>query len=316
MLRAELERLADIARAAPGLQAKRDLRLLAEALPDRTTDLGDDAAAIPDAGGWLLFAAEAIWPPLVADRPHAAGVAAVNANVADIRAMGGRPQGIVSALVARDRAHARELASGVAEGAELLGVPVLGGHLSIGHEPALSAFAWGRARALLSSSAARPGDRILLATCLDGSYVGELPFFSSLRGRRPRDRLAGDGEPLVEIAEEGLCDCARDVSMPGIAGSLLQLLEASGTGGTIEPERIPRPAGVALERWLVTFPSYGFLLCARPEHVGAVGEAFRRRDLSCEPIGLVDGSGRLRLAADGEEALVWDLRAEPLTGLG
>jgi hypothetical protein len=103
--------------------------------------------------------------------------------------------------------------------------------------------------------------------------------------------------------------------MPGIVGSLVQLLEASGAGALVEPERIPRPAGVALDRWLVSFPSYGFLLCARPERSESVRDAFRRRDLTCEAIGRLDTTGRVRLGAGGAEALIWDLRAEPLTGL-
>jgi selenophosphate synthetase-related protein len=315
MRRAELERLAEIVRAAPGLEAKRELSLVAETLAGVSAGLGDDAAAVPDGEGYLLFAAEAIWPPLVATRPFAAGVAAVNANVADLRAMGGRALGIVPTVLARDRAQAEEMLRGLADGAGLLGVSVLGGHLSTGHEPALSAFAWGRARALLSSSAARAGDRVLLASCLEGGYMGELPFFSSLRAGRSPERLAGDGEPLVEIAEGGLCACARDISMPGILGSLLQLLEASGAGATVDVEGIPRPAGVALERWLVTFPSYGFLLCAAPERADAVCEAFRRRELSCAPIGEIDAGRRLLIAAGDERALVWDLAGEPLTGL-
>lgn len=315
--------MAQVVRDAPGLQAKRDLRVLPGALglggrsddAPGTCGLGDDAAAVATgAGEHLLFAAEAIWPPFAAASPHAAGVAAVNANVADVRAMGGRPAGLLSTVVAHDEAQAELMLRGIAEGADLLGVPVLGGHLSLGHDPALSAFVWGSARALLSSAAAHPGDRVLLAACLDGSYLGELAFFSSLRVRT-REQLRGDGEPLVEIAEAGICRSARDVSMPGVIGSLLQLLEPSGSGALIDIDRIPRPAGVALERWLLTFPSYGFLLCVQPGRVDEARAAFHHRGLACEAIGTVDASARLRLGSDGEEALVWDLEAEALTGL-
>jgi uncharacterized protein len=315
MPRAELERLAEIVRAAPGLQAKRHLRLVAEAFPARALALGDDGATVPVGDGHVVTTGEAVWPPLVRERPFAAGVAAVNATVADVRAMGGRAEGVTTAVVAPTEEHAREVLRGVADGAALLGVAVDGGHLTLGNEPALSAFARGRARALLSSAAARAGDEVLLATCLDGGYLDDLPFFSSLRGRAP-ELVAGDGEPLAVAAERGLCACARDVSMPGVAGSLLQLLEASGAGAVLDVERLPRPPEVPLERWLVTFPSYGFLLCAAPASAPAVREAFVTRDLACEVVGKVDASGRLRLASGTDEALVWDLRAEPLTGLG
>jgi len=104
------------------------------------------------------------------------------------------------------------------------------------------------------------------------------------------------------------------VSMPGVAGSLLQLLELTGgCGATLDLERLPRPREVPLEDWLVTFPSFGFVLAARPEHAAAAVAAFTRRDLACAPCGAFDDTGVLRLAAGDATAEVWDLGAEPLT---
>ena len=42
----------------------------------------------------------------------------------------------------------------------------------------------------------------------------------------------------------------------------------------------------------------------------------RARGLTAEPVGALDGTGVLRLASGGAEEPVWDLGAEPLTGLG
>ena len=103
--------------------------------------------------------------------------------------------------------------------------------------------------------------------------------------------------------------------MPGIAGSLLQMIEGAGCGAVLEVERIPRPAGVALERWLRTFPSFGFLLAAPARHVDAACAAFERRGLACAPCGRFDDGHVLRLADDGTEVPAWDLAASPLTGL-
>ena len=46
------------------------------------------------------------------------------------------------------------------------------------------------------------------------------------------------------------------------------------------------------------------------------GGRFGAAGLACARVGTLDGSGRLRLAAGGEEAEVWDLGEEPLTGMG
>jgi selenophosphate synthetase-related protein len=153
------------------------------------------------------------------------------------------------------------------------------------------------------------------AFCIEGRYDGEAPFFSSLHDRSP-EQLRSDGEALVEAAERGLAHAARDVSMPGVGGSLLQLLELAGCGATLEVGRLPRPNGVPLERWLVTFPSFGFVLATAPRHAEATCEVFRARGLAAGTVGQVDDTRVLRIAADGETATVWDLAREPLTGLG
>ena len=103
--------------------------------------------------------------------------------------------------------------------------------------------------------------------------------------------------------------------MPGPAGSLLQLLEAAGCGATLQIDRVPRPEGVAIDRWLATFPSFGFLIAVPPERVADALEPFQRRGLACARCGALDDSGILRLAASGETAQVWDLGAEPFTQL-
>jgi uncharacterized protein len=304
-----VEDLAAAVRRAPAVQAKRDLALVRRLglTPD-----GDDAAAIAYGSEYLIVCGEAIAPPFVRADPHAAGAAAVVTNAADVRAMGGRPLGLVDMLVSPDRTHAEAVLDGIAWAAGLLGVEVVGGHITLGHEPALSASCTGVAARPLRSAEARPGDTLLAAFCLDGRYRGEAPFFSSLRDRPP-EALRDDGEALVELADSGLCHAARDVSMPGTAGSLLQMLEAAGCGATLDAERLPRPDGVAIERWLLTFPSFGFLLAVPPESAAEAAEPFRRRGLACAECGRLDDSHVLRLAAAGRTAAVWDLAAEPFT---
>jgi len=310
---ADLHHLAAIVRRAPGLRAKRDLDLLARLPGDPAAD-GDDAAAIAHGDGHLLLCGEAIAPALLRADPYAAGAAAVATNVADIRAMGGRPLGLVDTLVSPGRAHAERVLDGLAWAAELLGVPIAGGHLTIGGEPALSAFCTGSATTLLRARDARPGDVLLAAFCLEGRFrAGPPPLFTSLRDR-PAEKLRDDGEALVEVAEGGLCHAARDVSMPGVAGSLLQLLElTAGCGATLDLDALPRPPGVPLEQWLGTFPSFGFVLAAPPGNADAAAQRFTRRGLACAVCGTFDDTGILRLAAGGATADVWDLAAEPLT---
>ena len=307
----DLQALAEVVRSAPGLLGKRDVRIVARFGVD-----GDDAAVVEHRGEYLVVCGEAISPPFLAADPYGAGTAAVVTNVSDVRAMGGRPLALVDMLVSPDREHAERVLDGIAWASERLGVPVVGGHVTIGHDASLSAACTGVATRPLRGSAARPGDVLLAAFALDGRYMSDArPFFTALHDRPP-ERLRDDGEALVEVAETGLCHAARDVSMPGVAGSLLQMIEGAGCGAVLDLDRLPRPEGAGLERWLLTFPSFGFLLAAQPEQVEAACEVFTRRGLACAPCGAFDDTRVLRLAAGGAEAPAWDLARSPLTGLG
>jgi selenophosphate synthetase-related protein len=262
-----------------------------------------------------VICGEALSPPFLAADPFGAGAAAVVTNVSDVRAMGGRPLGVVDMLVSPDKGHAETVLDGIAWAADRLGVPIVGGHLTIGHPPALSASCTGFATKPLRATAAAPGDVLLAAFATEGRYMSETqPFFTSLHDRDPR-LLRTDGDALVEVAEHGLCHAARDVSMPGIAGSLLQMIEGAGLGATLDLDHLPRPPEAPLDRWLLTFPSFGFLLAATPARAQEAIEAFTRRGLACQVCGRFDGTRVLRLAAGGEEVPVWDLATTPLTGL-
>jgi uncharacterized protein len=306
-----VSRLAEMIRSAPAMQAKRELSIIRRLAADIA---GDDAAAIEYGGEYLIVAGEAIVPTFVQANPHAAGAAAVITNVSDVRAMGARPLGLVDMLVSPTRELAEIVLDGIGWAAQLLGVDVVGGHLTLGHSPALSASCTGVARRPLLGSRARPGDVLLVAFSLEGRYTDGTPYFSSLRDRDP-ESLRDDGEALVEVADHGLAHAARDISMPGVAGSLLQMLEATGCGATLALEPIPRPPGVELARWLVTFPSFGYVLTAPPERAQEATEPFVRRGLACQACGRLDGSGVLRLEAAGDTAAVWDLTREPFTHL-
>lgn len=297
----------------PGLRGKRELAAVAAALGGD----GDDAAVLADAEGHLVMAAEAIWPPFVAAQPRAAGIAGVVTVLNDLAASGARPLALLDCLVCGDRAVAAAVLEGLRAAAALYGVPVVGGHATIdaGAPAGLSTFALGRARAPLAARNARAGDAVHLAVCLEGEMLpgAEGRFFSHLRGPR-RQRAASDLLLPADAAEAGEAWAARDVSMPGVAGSLLQLCEsAGGLGCALDVDAVPVPDDVALGDWMLAFPSYAFLLVG---DTGALARRFEGAGLTFARIGALDDTGVLRLRAGGGEEPVWDLRREPLTGLG
>ncbi len=111
----------------------------------------------------------------------------------DLAATGARPMALLDCVVAGTRELAQEILAGLRTGADLYGVPVLGGHATV-EDPAtagLSTFAVGMAAAPLSARNARAGDVVSLAVCLEGEAMAgaEGSFFSHLRG--PRRERAG-----------------------------------------------------------------------------------------------------------------------------
>jgi len=302
-------------REHPGLRAKSALRLVTDVLgpTDWLHGPGDDAALVPTDGQAVFVAGEAIWPPLLEADPFGAGVAAVVANVNDVAAMGARPLALVDTLIGPEHV-ARLCLEGMRFATELYGVPVVGGHLTVRDgPPALSAFVVGQAATPLSARNVRPGQTLLLACCLSGEMRPDFPFFSSLRERG--ELLRGDVDLLAQAAEVGMCLAAKDVSMAGLLGSLAMLLEGTGSGVTVLLDRLPCPAGVPLRRWIAAFPSFAFLLCCPQDGAEPCRRLFQDRGLSCETIGVLDGSGELRVEQHGQEALLTDLNREAVTGL-
>jgi uncharacterized protein len=319
-----LQTLVDRLRESRGFRHKTDIagvvNALASRLPNGARDLaqavavGDDCAAIADGDGYLLFAIEGLVSDFVESMPWFAGYSSVMVNVSDICAMGGRPLAVVDALWSDGLDAASEMIAGMAEAAKVYGVPVVGGHSNVrSAQSQLAVSIVGRARALLSSFNACPGDRLVMAVDLRGRFEDPYPFWNASVGA-PAARLRGDLELLPQLAESGLCDAAKDISMAGVLGTSLMLLECSGVGARIDLDAMPRPDGVDFERWLGAFPSYGFLLSVREEHCAEVLARFRERGLACAAIGDIDASREAVVTQQGESALLWSFRDSAFIG--
>ena len=316
----ELAELAKTLKQSLGIVHKQDIQTVARFLGVENAaskvQLGDDCAAIPDGDGYLLLASEGMMPDFVASDPWFAGWSAVMVNVSDIYAMGGRPIAVVDTLWSQDAAISQPLLAGMSAAARAYQVPIVGGHTNARSEyNALSVAILGRAQSLISSFQAQQGDRLLMAIDLRGRLHPKYPFWNAATETDPA-RLRTDLELLPTLAENGLCDAGKDISMGGVIGTTLMLLETSKCGAVIDLDAIPRPAEVPFDRWLVSFPSYGFLLSIRPDRVSVVQQIFRDRQITCTDIGEVISTPQLMFIAQQESTIFWDFDREHLTGFG
>lgn len=271
---------------------------------------GDDCAAIPDGDGHLLFAIEGLTEDFVASMPWFAGYSGVMVNLSDIAAMGGRAIAVVDALWSNGMAPAGSVLAGMAAASTAYGVPIVGGHTNNrSARGQLAVAVLGRATKLLSSFNARAGDTLLMAVDLRGRFEEPYPWWNA-SSHAPSQRLRDDLALLPWLAESGLCDAAKDISMAGAIGTTMMMLECSRVGAHIDLDAIPCPADVPLLRWLTAFPSFGYVFSVRPRHVDSICAAFGARDLACAAIGHVESGSRITLGMNGETAMLWDFTQE------
>ncbi len=258
--------------------------------------VGDDCAAIPDNGGFLLFAAEGMIESFVAVDPWFAGYSSVMVNISDVAAMGGRPMAVVDVLWTPSHAASAEIWDGMAAASRAYDVPIVGGHTTLTKSsgPFLAAAVLGKAEHLITSFDALPGDDLLAAIDLRGAYRRQKPFWNAST-EAPHDRLRADLRLLPEIARRGWCRAGKDISNGGLIGTAAMLLRCSGSGAELWLDRVPKPADADLSRWLISFPSFGFLLSVNPAHSADVLAVFTEREIACAKVGRVTAEPSLVL---------------------
>jgi uncharacterized protein len=273
---------------------------------------GDDAAILPrEGGGFDLLAGEGFIPQFVAADPWFAGWCGVMVNLSDIAAMGGRAHALIDQVWAPSPAGAAPLMQGLRMAAEAYGVPIVGGHTNYG-SPALglAVTVLGSAEALITSFDAEPGDVLLAAIDMRGSYRPPFDNYCAALDT-PFARLRGDLALLPELAAAGRVRAGKDISQGGIVGTALMLAECSAVAIMMDIDRIPLPADVAIERWLRTFPSFGYLLSVKPDEVDAVCAHIAARDIAVAAIGSVQAGSTVTLRAGSQSAMFWDWRNQP-----
>jgi len=261
---------------------------------------GDDCAAIPNGDGtYTLFAAEGLIQNFVRNSPWFAGYSAIMVNISDICSMGGLPVAVTNVLWSKDKDASEEIWNGMVRASNDYGVPIVGGHTCYGNDLNLAVSIIGKAKKLLTSFDAKEGDKLLMAIDLNGAYFEHYPFWNASTTSSP-EKLQRNMRFMHEIAEDGLSCTAKDISMGGIIGTLGMLLRTSEKGAVVDLDQIPIPENIDLLKWLVSFPSFGYLLTATEHNVDAIIEKFRSGGITCAIIGEINDSRKIALAKNKE----------------
>ncbi|VTT99535.1 selenophosphate synthase : Selenide,water dikinase, putative OS=marine gamma proteobacterium HTCC2143 GN=GP2143_07969 PE=4 SV=1: Pyr_redox_2: Pyr_redox: AIRS: AIRS_C [Gemmataceae bacterium] len=188
------------------------------------------------------------------DDPYLFGRVAALHAVSDLYAMNARP---FAALAIATLPHARgpvqeaqlfELLSGAQQSFRELGVTLAGGHTTEGSELAAGFAVTGHAdeRRMFLKSTLKPGDRLILTKPLGTGALLAAWMRAECRAEWYTGAVAAMLQPNLAAAEVfariGVAACT-DVTGFGLAGHLLEMLDASGVGGVLYADRIPLLAG-------------------------------------------------------------------------
>lgn len=202
----------------------------------RNPHAGDDLAVlVVPAAGHLLAGVDPVLDGIhlrVAEHGHrAAGWKAVNRNLSDIAAMGGRPTGLLLSLIAPDtssQADVREVYLGAEAAAGEGNCAIVGGDFASWPGPlAVTVTVLGVAECPVPRTGVRPGQRLFVTGSLGGSLLGRhLTFTPRLNAGQ---RLAAQAESIGLSAMMDLSD--------GLSRDLPRLL--AGRGAMLDAAKIP-----------------------------------------------------------------------------
>jgi selenophosphate synthetase-related protein len=212
----------------------------------------------------------------------------------------------------------QQVLKGMREGIDKFGVPIVGGHVHPDTPySALDVAILGIAKkdCIIYSSTARPGDDVVLAIDLDGRVHPSCDLNWDSTYLKDALIVRDQVSSMVELGEKKLLTAGKDVSNPGIIGTLGMLLEVSGVGADVDMGAMPKPKALEYDHWLKMYPGMGFIVTCRPENTNAVISVYKKHKLHASRVGKIVSAPRLDIVRDNERATVFDFNKHEITGL-
>ena len=279
---------------------------------------GDDAAAIDIGNNQLmLLATDGIWGALMDVDPWWSGYCSVLVNVNDIAAMGGLPMGMTNVLSSCDEKITKQIMDGIKEGVKKFGVPMVGGHTHPDTpynalDVAISGIV--DKDAVIPSCGAMVDDDVIVAIDLDGQvYPGTEINWDTTSDKTP-EYVQKQILIMNTIGKKHLVNAAKDISNPGIVGTLGMLLEASDKGADIDMDLIPKPEDMDWIKWFKMYPGSAFVLTCNTKNTSKLIELFESVNITASCIGKVNDSRKLNMSHEDEKRCVFDFNNEIIMG--
>ncbi|HYA32989.1 MAG TPA: methanogenesis marker 2 protein [Candidatus Bathyarchaeia archaeon] len=317
----KLDELAQSLRDFEGVTRKRAIGPLVKWFDEdrRSGNFGEDAAVVERGEESLLLAADGIWSKLMDSDPEWAGYCAVLVNIHDILAMGGTPVAMVDVFSANSPSVCNRVLAGMSEAIQKFGVPVVGGHVHPDTSyNALDVAIIGTAKtdSIIYSCNAREGHDVIAAIDLDGRVHPSCSLCWDTTTMKRPEMLRKQLQAMPHLARQHLATAGKDISNPGLIGTLGMLLEVSEAGARVELDSIPIPDGMDMSEWLTMYPGMGFVLTARPKNTPTITRIFEEAGMDAAKIGEVTDTRKLELTENTEKVVVWDFAYDTIMGIG
>ncbi|HUY00289.1 MAG TPA: AIR synthase related protein [Candidatus Deferrimicrobium sp.] len=267
---------------------------------------------------YFLLAMDGMWSKLIQADPELAGYFAILVNVNDITCKGGIPIACVDMLSFQNETIGKALVKGMIQGSKKFGVPIVGGHLhpnNAYNSLSIAIFGIVPREQVIFSNGAQVGDDILIAVDLDGKFNEKFPFAWDTTSHKTPEQVQTQCRIMQNIAKRKLVHAAKDISNPGIVGTLGMLLDASNFGGTLDISQIPIRENQSIQQWLCMYPGFGLVLTCDPSHSNEIIRIFSENKIAARICGFVQDLNSLYLSDGNEKALIFDFKTNNIAGI-
>ncbi len=322
----DLNVLIDSIKNFEGITRKNSIRGIANILKDTYNiagntilSFGDDASAIDIGNGQVvLLAADGMWGKLMEADPRWAGYCSVLVNVNDIAAMGGIPIGMTNVISTPDNEICSEIMEGIKEGVKKFGVPMVGGHFHPDtpyNSLDVSITGIVNKDDVITSCNACIGDKVIVAIDIDGELHPKFNLNWDTTTMKSDELVQAQIRVMNKIGSEKLVTAGKDISNPGILGTLGMLLEASDIGATVELEKIPRNESVEWEQWLKLYPGAGFVLTIENDKVDRCIELLEEVNITSAVVGEIIEDKKLYITYEDQKGILFDFESDRIMGI-
>ena len=282
------------------------------------TSFDDDAATINiGIDDYLLFATDGIWDKLIDKSPWWAGYAAVLSNINDIYAMGGDPIAMVDVLSSNNKKDIIDICKGIKFCSDLFNVPIVGGHThpdSKSNSISISIIGKVNKNSLIRSDTAKSNEIIIEAIDLNGKRGPNSKYSWISTINKTKEYINKLYSSIKIIGNKKLVNSGKDISNPGIIGTIAMLCEASNIGALIDINKILVPdkltSSIDFIEWLQTHPSSGFIFTTSMDKSNECIKILKESGFSTSIIGITNNTKIINIKNNKETKELFNFNKE------